>query len=38
MVPAVVMKPGSRGPEIVTLHRRLEIEGDLVGQSIPRGI
>jgi L,D-transpeptidase YcbB len=35
MVPAVVMKPGSRGPEIVTLHRRLEIEGDLVGQSIP---
>jgi murein L,D-transpeptidase YcbB/YkuD len=35
MVPAVVMKPGSRGPEIVTLHRRLEISGDLVGQSIP---
>ncbi|HXG77895.1 MAG TPA: L,D-transpeptidase family protein, partial [Methyloceanibacter sp.] len=34
-VPAVVMKPGSRGPEIVTLHRRLEISGDLVGTSIP---
>ncbi len=35
MVPAAVMKPGSRGPGIVTLHRRLEVEGDLVGQSIP---
>ena len=34
-VPAVAMKPGSRGPEIVTLHRRLEISGDLVGMSIP---
>jgi len=34
-VPAVAMKPGQRGPEIVTLHRRLEISGDLVGQSIP---
>ena len=30
MVPAMVMKPGQRGPEIVTLHRRLEISGDLV--------
>jgi murein L,D-transpeptidase YcbB/YkuD len=35
MVPATVMQPGSRGPAIVTLHRRLEISGDLVGQSIP---
>jgi murein L,D-transpeptidase YcbB/YkuD len=34
-VPAVAMKPGSRGQEIVTLHRRLEISGDLVGMSIP---
>jgi murein L,D-transpeptidase YcbB/YkuD len=33
-VPAVAMKPGARGPEIVTLHRRLEISGDLVGMSI----
>ena len=35
-VPAVAMKPGSRGPEIVTLHRRLEIGGDLVGVSVPK--
>jgi L,D-transpeptidase YcbB len=35
VVPAVAMKPGSRGQEIVTLHRRLEISGDLVGMSIP---
>ena len=34
-VPAKVMKPGSRGPEIEILHRRLEISGDLVGTSIP---
>jgi len=34
-VPAKVMKPGSRGPEIEVLHRRLEISGDLVGTSIP---
>lgn len=34
-VPAVAMKPGSRGQEIVTLHRRLEISGDLVGVSVP---
>jgi L,D-transpeptidase YcbB len=34
-VPAVVMKPGKSGPEIVTLHRRLEISGDLVGMSVP---
>ena len=34
-VPAVAMKPGSRGPEIVTLHRRLEVSGDLVGMSVP---
>ncbi len=35
MVPAKVMRPGSTGPEIVTLHRRLEISGDLVGMSVP---
>jgi murein L,D-transpeptidase YcbB/YkuD len=35
MIPPKVMKPGQRGPEIVTLHRRLEISGDLVGRSIP---
>ena len=35
MVPAKAMQPGSRGQEIVILHRRLEISGDLVGQSIP---
>ena len=35
MVPESVMRPGSRGQEIVTLHRRLEISGDLTGQSIP---
>jgi murein L,D-transpeptidase YcbB/YkuD len=34
-VPAVAMKPGSRGQEIITLHRRLEIGGDLVGVSTP---
>jgi L,D-transpeptidase YcbB len=34
-VPAVAMRPGSRGREIVTLHRRLEVSGDLVGMSIP---
>jgi murein L,D-transpeptidase YcbB/YkuD len=34
-IPAVAMKPGSRGQEIVTLHRRLEISGDLVGMSVP---
>lgn len=34
-VPAAAMKPGSQGPQIVTLHRRLEVSGDLVGQSIP---
>ncbi len=34
-VPAKAMKPGSRGPEIEILHRRLEISGDLVGTSIP---
>ena len=35
VVPAVAMKPGSSGPEVEVLHRRLEISGDLVGQSIP---
>ena len=34
-VPAKVMKPGQRGPEMQALHRRLEVTGDLVGQSIP---
>jgi L,D-transpeptidase YcbB len=34
MVPSV-MKPGSSGQGVVTLHRRLEISGDLVGRSIP---
>ncbi len=35
MVPAKAMHPGDTGPEIVTLHRRLEITGDLVGMSVP---
>ena len=34
-VPAKAMRPGQRGQEMVILHRRLEISGDLVGQSIP---
>jgi murein L,D-transpeptidase YcbB/YkuD len=34
-VPAYAMKPGSSGQEVVILHRRLEISGDLVGKSIP---
>ncbi|MFZ2018199.1 MAG: peptidoglycan-binding protein, partial [Methyloceanibacter sp.] len=36
MVPATAMRPGSTGPEVVTLHRRLEITGDLVGMSVPQ--
>jgi murein L,D-transpeptidase YcbB/YkuD len=36
MVPATAMHPGSTGPEVVTLHRRLEISGDLVGMSVPQ--
>jgi L,D-transpeptidase YcbB len=35
VVPAIAMRQGSRGPEVVTLHKRLEISGDLVGRSIP---
>jgi len=35
VVPAVAMKPGSSGPQVEVLHRRLEISGDLIGQSIP---
>jgi len=35
MVPAYAMRPGSSGQEVVTLHRRLEVSGDLVGKSIP---
>ena len=34
-VPAYAMKPGSNGQPVEILHRRLEISGDLVGQSIP---
>ncbi len=34
-VPAVAMRPGSSGNEVVVLHRRLEISGDLVGRSVP---
>ena len=36
MIPATAMHPGSTGPEVVTLHRRLEISGDLVGMSVPQ--
>ncbi|HMK41036.1 MAG TPA: L,D-transpeptidase family protein [Methyloceanibacter sp.] len=36
MVPAMAMHPGTTGPEVVTLHRRLEISGDLVGMSVPQ--
>jgi hypothetical protein len=32
--PGEAMRPGSAA-EMVILHRRLEISGDLVGQSIP---
>jgi murein L,D-transpeptidase YcbB/YkuD len=34
-VPTMAMKPGQRGQEIEILQRRLEITGDLVGQSVP---
>lgn len=34
-VPAYAMRPGSRGESVEVLKRRLEISGDLVGQSIP---
>jgi murein L,D-transpeptidase YcbB/YkuD len=34
-VPAYAMRPGSRGQSVEILHRRLEISGDLAGQSIP---
>ncbi|ODA68580.1 murein L,D-transpeptidase [Methyloligella halotolerans] len=34
-VPELALRPGSRGDEIVTLHQRLEISGDLYGQSVP---
>ncbi len=34
-VPAYAMRPGSNGQAVEILHRRLEISGDLVGQSIP---
>ncbi|HKQ54909.1 MAG TPA: L,D-transpeptidase family protein [Methyloceanibacter sp.] len=33
-VPAKAMRPGQRGQEIALLQRRLEISGDLVGQSV----
>ena len=35
MVPVKAMKPGDSGPEIIALHRQLEISGDLVGMSVP---
>ena len=34
-VPAYAMRSGSTGQAVEILHRRLEISGDLVGQSIP---
>ena len=34
-MPAFAMRPGSQGKSVELLHRRLEISGDLVGQSIP---
>ncbi len=34
-VPAYAMKPGSHGEPVEILHRRLEISGDLAGQSVP---
>jgi L,D-transpeptidase YcbB len=34
-VPAYAMRPGSTGQPVEILHRRLEISGDLLGQSIP---
>lgn len=34
-VPAYAMRPGSHGEAVEILHRRLEISGDLVGQSVP---
>ena len=34
-VPAYAMRPGSTGQAVEILHRRLEISGDLVGQSVP---
>lgn len=34
-VPAYAMRPGSQGQEVVLLHKRLEISGDLAGRSIP---
>jgi L,D-transpeptidase YcbB len=33
MVPALALKPGSRGQEVAILSRRLEMSGDLVGRS-----
>ncbi len=35
MVPPYAMRPGSRGNEVEILKRRLELSGDLVGQSVP---
>jgi murein L,D-transpeptidase YcbB/YkuD len=34
-VPAYAMRPGSSGEAVEILKRRLEISGDLVGQSVP---
>lgn len=33
-VPAKAMQPGQRGQEVAILQRRLEVSGDLVGQSV----
>ncbi len=35
MVPPYAMRPGSQGQQVETLKRRLELSGDLVGQSVP---
>jgi murein L,D-transpeptidase YcbB/YkuD len=34
-VPAYAMRPGSTGQQVEILKRRLELSGDLVGQSVP---
>ena len=35
MVPEYAMRPGSSGQQVEILKRRLELSGDLVGQSVP---
>ncbi len=34
-VPPYAMRPGTSGQEVETLKRRLELSGDLMGQSVP---